>query len=706
MLALLEHGLDNLLLDLALLFALCVAVVVVFHNLKVPPVAGFLLAGALLGPNSFGLVKQQELVQQLAEIGVVVLLFTVGMELSLKELLKMRRTLILGGGMQVGLTILLGFFVGLLADVNAGTAIFIGFLLTLSSTAAISKLLQDRGELGSPVGRLAMSICVAQDIAVVPMILFLPLLASGGGVGWGDALQQVGLTLVLLALITVGAWLLVPKILDLVSRTRSREVFVLTVFTLCLTAALMTSQLGLSLALGAFLVGLVISESGYHHQATSEVAPFRDALSSLFFVSIGMLFNFRVILEHPGMVVLALILVVVGKAFLVWVASRVLSLPRWVGIRSGLLLAQVGEFSFVLMQVGRGKLGMSGDLGKGFSLEDIFIVVAVLSISLTPLMLMLGRRFTRSGGKDPTHREPGGGKDQRESHVVIVGFGPTGQAVARSLRELDIPYVAIEMNAATVKAFKKIGIPIFLGDSSRETVLNAAAIKRARLLVLAMNDNDATLRTAALARRLVPKLHVVARSTYLSQLPALQNMGVHDVVPQELEASVEIVVRVLRHYLVPDDQVGKQVKAMRSKAYGVKKSARPTQVDNQHLADYVPGLGVEIFKVESGSSIAGFALQDSDLRRISGCTVVAIKRDKQTDISIRPQTVLEEGDVAVLLGPANRMGEAAFLFRAPDPVSEPAKPAVEVEAETEAETEAEIAPEIEPETDSPATPKS
>ena len=328
MLAAQGHGLDHVLLDLALLFALCVAVVVVFHRLRVPTVAGFLIAGALLGPHSFKLVSQQELVEQLAEIGVVVLLFTVGMELSLSSLLKMKRSLFLGGGLQILLTIVLGAAFALLGGLPLGTAIFLGFLLALSSTAAISKLLQERGELGSPSGRLAMSICVAQDLAVVPMILLLPLLAGSKDLGFGGTLLSIGWAFLLVALTTVGLWFIVPRVLDLVSRTRSREVFVLTVFTLCLTAALVTSHLGLSLALGAFLVGLVLGESGYHHQATSEVEPFRDALSSLFFVSIGMLFDYRVILEAPLLVTLALIVVIFGKALLVLLVSKMLGLPR------------------------------------------------------------------------------------------------------------------------------------------------------------------------------------------------------------------------------------------------------------------------------------------------------------------------------------------------------------------------------------------
>jgi CPA2 family monovalent cation:H+ antiporter-2 len=412
------------------------------------------------------------------------------------------------------------------------------------------------------------------------------------------------------------------------------------------------------LALGAFLVGLVLSESDYHHQAAAEVEPFRDSLSSLFFVSIGMLFDPEVILDQPGVVALALGAVVLGKAIVVWIASRALGLPGWVGIRTGLLMAQVGEFSFVLIQVARGN---SLEMGE---FEAVFLIVAVLSIALTPLMMALGRRLTaRTSRVGHVHdRET---RNRRSGHVVIVGFGPGGQAIARALRSQGIPYVVIEMNSTTVKTFKALGESIFMGDSSREAVLRAAGLPLARMLVLAVNDPKATLRTADLARRVAPDVRIVARTNFIGEVAALQRAGVREIVPQELETSIEVLVRVLRQYLVPDGEVGREVREARRDAGLPDRAQRPHDPDLHRMADFLPGLQLEILGVEVGSAIAGFSLQDSDLRRISGCTVVAIKRGGATDIAVRPDTVLEQGDIAVLLGPAGRIGEAAYLFQAP-----------------------------------------
>lgn len=666
-----QHDLNHVLVDLVALFAICIGVVVGFHRLRIPPIVGFLAAGALVGPNALGLISQAGLVEQLAEIGVVVLLFTVGMELSLRDLFKMRRSLLIGGGLQIGLTIALGATAALIGDMGWGTAIFLGFLLTLSSTAAIAKLLQERGELNAPHGRLAMSICVSQDLAVIGMILVLPLLAGGmGESGDGDlgaVLLSVGRSFALMMTTMVGAWILVPRILDLVAKTRSREVFVLTIFTMCLAAATVTASLGLSLALGAFLIGLILAESKYCHQATAEVEPFRDALSSLFFVSIGMLFDYQVIANHPVMVSLALTAVIVGKAVVVMIAARVLGLPGWVGIRTGLLVAQVGEFSFVLVQVAR-----SNNLTL-VSIESVFVVVAVLSMALTPFLLFLGKRLTRRTSKaGPVQdRAP---KSRLRDHVVIVGFGPTGQAVASALRSQGIPFIAIEMNAATVQKFKAQGVSIFVGDSTREAVMRAAGIVQARMLVLAINHAGATQRTADLVRRMAPDVRIVARTTYLGEVGTLRRLGVQEIVPQELETAVEIMVRVLRHFLVPASDVGAEAHRIRVALGLPDRAQRPHDNDTHRLSDFLPGLKIEIFRVERGAEIANFSLEDSDLRRLSGCTVVALCRDNNTDISIRPDTILKEGDVAVLIGPTSRIGEAAYLFRAPD-----AKPTMDVD---------------------------
>lgn len=644
-------SLDPILLDLALVLGLCIAVSMLFHRLRLPPVVGYLTAGAVLGPRTLGLIGHEELVRQLAEFGVVVLLFTVGLELSFGELRRMQRSVAIGGLWQITLTILLGAAASALTGLGLGPSLFVGMLLAMSSTAAVTKLLLDRALIGAPPGRFAVAICVAQDLAVVPFMLTLPLLAGRGD--FLSVLGETGLSMLWLA-VTIGVgYFVVRHVLDLVARTRSREMLVLTLITLCLAIAIVTSQLGLSLALGAFVAGALIASTDYQHQAVGEIEPFRDALASLFFVSIGMLFDPRVLVERPLLVVLALVAVVIGKAAIVVVAGGRVGLPRWVSVRSGLMLAQVGEFSFVLVQAAA-PLAL---LPERF--ESLFLVVAVLSIALTPASFALGRLLTqRRGG---SYR--GSGEYTLRDHAIIIGFGPTGQSLARAMQALDLRYVAIEMNAATVKACKAKGVPIFVGDATRAGVLRAAAVDGARLLVLAMNDAEATRRAVTLARRLNPRIRILARTAFISEVAPLQDLGVDDIVPQELETSVEIIVRVLRAYLVADDQIGRLVRDVREEACGVKRSERTFEAARRSIESFVPGLGVEVWRIEPGSVAAGHTLAELEMRKTTACTLVALRRGSDVRYDLGPDTKLEEGDTVVVIGPNSRLTQASAMFR-------------------------------------------
>ncbi|MGE3354495.1 MAG: cation:proton antiporter, partial [Planctomycetota bacterium] len=404
--------LEPILLELSLLFALCVAAGVLFQRFRLPPIVGFLAIGALIGPHSIGLVQHEEMVQQLAEVGVVVLLFAVGMEVPLGQLARLKRTILLGGGLQIVGTVLAAAAVGWLCGIGWNEAVFLGFLLSLSSTAALTKILVDNGEFSSPHGRLAVGIAIAQDLAVVPMILLIPMLVgTGGGDGAGGGIVKTLENLAILVAVLTAAHFLIPKLLDLVSRTRSRELFVLTLATLCLSMAVVTAHLGMSMALGSFLAGILLADSEFHGHAAAEVEPFRDALASLFFVSIGMLFDPETIVAAPLLVLVALLAVIGGKAAVVALAARALGQPGWVRLRAGLLMAQVGEFSFVLAQVGGGTDVLPQQTYK------VFLVVAVRSIASTPMLHAFGRwRVVRSRGREGAASKP---DDALRDHAIV-----------------------------------------------------------------------------------------------------------------------------------------------------------------------------------------------------------------------------------------------------------------------------------------------
>ncbi|MBM3962564.1 MAG: hypothetical protein FJ306_11775, partial [Planctomycetes bacterium] len=536
-----------------------------------------------------------------------------------------------------------------------------------------TKILVDQGELAAPHGRVVLGVMIAQDLAVVPMILLLPFVVGGGDGGAASPLRSLA-NLGLLAAVLVAARLLVGPLVRLVARTRNRELFVLFLATWCLSLAAATAALELSLALGAFLAGVLLADSDHHSQAAAETEPFRDAFASLFFVSIGMLFDAGVVAERPLAVGVGLAAVLVGKAALMAFAVGRLGQPRWVQLRAALTAAQVGEFSFVLVQLAKQKNKelLAGDL------ERVFLVVAVLSIAVTPLLYGLGKRLAArardaappagSGG----HGEIGHGAAAdghhaelpKREHAIVVGFGPTGRTIAAGLQAAGVPFVVAEMNAETVKAEKAKGTPIVLADCTRQHALEALGVQSAQMLVLAVNDAAATSRTAQLARQLAPDLHVLARSTYTAEADGLRRAGANDVVPQELEASVEMLVRTLRRFLVADDEIGRQVRGVRARAGG-DRLAEVAGGEAAQLAEFVPGVGFAVFRVQAAADCLHRSLAEVGIRRRTGCSVVAVRREGQNLGAITPETMLAAGDAVVVIGPKTRLADAAAMFADP-----------------------------------------
>ncbi|MFN9843593.1 MAG: cation:proton antiporter [Planctomycetota bacterium] len=681
------NELQGALLELALLFALCVGVAVTFHRFRLPPIVGFLVAGVLVGPNAIGLVQHKAMVEHLAEVGVVVLLFAVGLEVPLGQIQRLRRAIFVGGGLQIVGTIAATAAVAMAFGASWQLGVLLGFLIALSSTAAATKILVDQGELAAPHGRVVLGVMIAQDLAVVPMILLLPFVVGGGDGGAASPLRSLA-NLGLLAAVLAAARLLVGPLVRLVARTRNRELFVLFLATWCLSLAAVTAALELSLALGAFLAGVLLADSDHHSQAAAETEPFRDAFASLFFVSIGMLFDAGVVAERPLAVGVGLAAVLVGKAALMAFAVGRLGQPRWVQLRAALTAAQVGEFSFVLVQLAKQKNKelLAGDL------ERVFLVVAVLSIAVTPLLYALGKRLAArardaaapaavgtaavgtagstagsAAGSTAGSGEAADGHHAgipKREHAIVVGFGPTGRTIAAGLQAAGVPYVVAEMNADTVKAEKLKGTPIVLADCTRQHALEALGVHGAQLLVLAVNDGAATSRIAQLARQLAPDLHVLARSTYTAEADGLRRAGATDVVPQELEASVEMLVRTLRRFLVADDVIGRQVRGVRARAGG-ERLAEVAGGEAAQLAEFVPGIGFAVFRVQPAADCLHRTLAEVGIRRRTGCSVVAVRRDGQNLGAITPDTVLAPGDAVVVIGPKARLADAAAMFADP-----------------------------------------
>ncbi|HEX3035022.1 MAG TPA: cation:proton antiporter [Thermodesulfobacteriota bacterium] len=661
-----------LLREITIIFGLSIAVLFICHRFRVPAIVGFLLTGILAGPHGFGLIKAVHEVEILAEIGVVLLLFTIGIEFSLKDLLKIRRSVLLGGTLQVLLTISAIFLIARLIGLTSGESFFMGFLISLSSTAIVLKLLQERAEIDSPHGRTALGILIFQDIIIVPMMLLTPLLAG--------AMENIGKSLLVLMakgigviiLVLISAQWVVPQVLYQIARTRSRELFLLSIVVICLAVAWLTSSIGLSLALGAFLAGLTISESEYSHQALSNVLPFRDVFTSFFFISIGMLLNISFLLEQPVLVILITLGVLALKTVTAGFGVVFLGSPLRIAILAGLALSQVGEFSFILSKVGVGYGLLGGDT------YQLFLDVSILSMAATPFIIALSPRLSDLTSELPLLRELKSGlypmpgidvsnkKDTLRDHLIIIGYGVNGRNVARAARAAGIPYIIIEMNPETVRSEKARGEPIYYGDAIQEAVLEHAGIKGARVVVIAISDPAATRQITAISRRLNPKVHIIARTRFLQEVEPLHELGADEVIPEEFETSVEIFTRVLTKYLIPRDEIEKFIAEVRSDSYEMFRSPSIPPAYFSDLKLHIPDIEISTFRVNEKSPIVGESLAQIGLRNKYGVTLLAIRRDSHILSNPDGNTQLCADDVIVVLGAPDKIAEVAGLFRNPD----------------------------------------
>ena len=568
--------------DLVIVFAVAAAIVFAFGQFRLPSVVGLLVAGVLVGPYGLSLISDLHVVEVLAEIGVVVLLFTVGLEFSLSRLLVMLPTMARVGLPQiVGTTILVTaatwWYLGTLPQ-----AVFAGMLVAMSSTAIVLKLLADRGETATPHGRIAIAVLLLQDLVVVAAMLAVPLLATAAGVDppaeaaavshggglFANPLASVAAGLaVVVAVLAVGR-LVVPRILHEVVRLRNRELFLMTIVLACLGTAAITAQAGLSLALGAFLAGLVLSESEYGHQAFTEVLPFRDTLASLFFVSVGMLLDIRFLADHAALVAVTVLAIVVGKAAMTAVPALLAGYPPRTGLLAGAALAQVGEFSFVL-----GSRGAQAGLLDRDDYQT-FLAAAVLTMAVTPLLAAALPgwldRLSRSRwcGGWLADQTPPTSRQELADHVIIAGFGLNGRNLAAALTECGVPFVVLELNPETVRRERAHGLDIHYGDCTRAAVLEHAGIARARAFVLAISDAASTRRSVRIARELAAGLRIIVRTEYVLEVEELRHLGADEVIPAEFETALALFDRVLAIYDVPAATVDDLTERMRLENYG------------------------------------------------------------------------------------------------------------------------------------------
>jgi CPA2 family monovalent cation:H+ antiporter-2 len=635
---------------LVLVFGVTALSVFLLQRIMIPPIVGFIFAGILIGPYGFGLIEDMHEIEILAEIGVILLLFTVGIEFSLKHLLRMRKTILLSGGGQVLLTIgvCTALVYPLIKDLN--TCVFIGFLVALSSTAIVLKMLLERGETDAPQGRMMAGILIFQDLCVVPFMLLVPAL-SGEGLDTVELTATLLKTAAIIAVVFLGTRKLIPGLLHHVVRTRSRELFIITVIVLCLGIALITSEFGLSLALGAFLAGLIISESEYSYQVMADILPFKDSFMGLFFVSIGMLMDTGYLLSNWQW-----ILTIVMSLFLIKTLTASASIlftsasPR-VAIHAGLGIAQVGEFSFILAEAGKQAGLITGDIFQ------LFLSSSVVTMGLTPFLLsaapgVSGWLTSRKALSRliKFQKEEEGPPGKLSGHVIIVGFGLNGKNLARTLRETGISYVVLELNSDTVREERKHGEPIYFGDGTSREVLMKLGVDRARLFVVVISDPSAARKMVSIAKKENPPIHVIVRTRYIAELDDLKAMGADEVIPEEFETSIEIFSRVLNHYHIPRNVIGHHVVNIRKNSYKVFRTHELPEKPLTEIEDLLSNIETDTYLVKKHSPLAGRSLDEMKLRTRTGATLIAVRRGQEIFQNPSPSFVIRENDTVLLVG--------------------------------------------------------
>lgn len=643
-----------LLSDLVVVLGLSVVVILVFQRLKLPTILGFLLTGTIAGPYGLSLIQATHEVEVLSEIGVVLLLFVIGMEFSLKSLMAIKKTVMVGGSAQVFLTVGLTMLVFYLLGYSIGESTFMGFLFSLSSTAIVLKLLQEKAEINAPHGRISLAILIYQDIIVVPMMLVTPMLAGQADNLGMELLKMVAKAGGVILIVVMAARYVVPKLLYLIVKTKSKELFVLAVVVLCFAVALLTSSVGLSLALGAFMAGLVISESEYSHQATSNILPFREIFTSIFFISIGMLLDLQFLVTNLHWVLLFAIIVMIGKGAIAALSALILRYPPRPVILTGLSLFQVGEFAFILSAV-----GISANLLSD-TLYQYFLSVSIVTMAVTPFVFKYSEQLLHGISRAPIPQklknkisfQDKGGKEKSEElkdHLVIIGFGLNGHNVARAAKFAQIPYVILELNPDTVREERANGEPIYFGDASQEEVLKHVAIQHARVVVVAISDPVATKGIIAGIRDYSHKPHLIIRTRFVQEIEENLKLGADEVIPEEFETSIEIFTRVLTKYLVPKDEVAQFVNNIREDSYQM---FRPMDENGQAVKPLrIPDIQITSLKVLGGNNeIIGKTLAECGLRMNYRITLLAIERDGTYLTDIDPDTRIKQGDIVFVFG--------------------------------------------------------
>jgi CPA2 family monovalent cation:H+ antiporter-2 len=650
-------------------------VTLILGRLKLPVVAGLVLSGALVGPKALSLAHDPEAIEVIAEVGVIFLLFTIGLEFSLSRLKNIFRQVALGGLLQVGVTTLVTSLVCLSMNLSIPEAIVYGFVFALSSTALVLRTLGERGELDAPHGRFIVGTLIFQDLCIVPMVLIVPLLING--LDKPETWQAIMLALVKATLVVVLLFAVSRKVIPLLFRwvnaSRSNEVFILTVLCLCIGTAYLTSLTGLSLALGAFLAGMIVADTDFRHRAMGDILPLRDVFVSFFFVSLGMFFDFQLLAEKPVEVGLLLLAFIGGKGLIAILAASFMRFPPRAAWLAGVGLAQFGEFGFIILQLA---------IQEGVVIENeigTLLNAGILSMFLTPLLVYKAPHFTageraldplakllRARSAEELEDRTVGHSD----HVVVIGYGLAGRLLTNSLSRLKIEAVALEMNSDNVELGRKLGDPVYYADATSEEALGHAHVESCRAIVIMINDNQAIERVISTIARMKVEAPVFVRTQYMRGSEKLQNELPVNIVASEVEGGLEILSLVLNQLQIPRNLIIREVDQAREETMHSDREYSSSPLPLEAHAG-LKDLKVEKLIVTAKSRVAGQSPRNLDLAESTGVSILAVRRQDSLLVHRIADIIFEPEDLVYCLGSKQDMQVVTPWFDADTVVQKP-----------------------------------
>jgi len=647
----------SILIDVVIIFAFSTAVNYLFTKIEIPTIIGYLLTGIIAGPSLLGVIRSPHEIELMAEIGIIILMFTIGLEFSLNHLIKIRKIVFLGGFIQLLFTAVAITIVARMYNLSWEASWFVGFLVALSSTALVLKILQERGELTSNYGRTVVGVLIFQDIILIPLMLLTPIL--------GGKITNIGFELFMLAIKSIGMMVLVfvgnrwvmPKVLHLIALTKNKELFLMCILLICLAVALLTSELGMSLAFGAFLGGLMISRSEYSQDAFSHVIPFRDTFTSFFFVSIGMLLDLNFVSSHIFLILGTVLLVILIKTIVAGGTAFILGHTFRGTIVVGLALAQIGEFSFILAKTGQEYLILTEFY------YQLFLAVTIVSMAVSPFLIMIAKPAANLMLKLPIPQLLIKGLfplqeidvPEMQSHIVLIGKDSRSLNLARMARHMKLPYVSIVFDPVEVRKRQLKGESVIYGDAMNEPILRKAHVETAEIVVISIGETITALGIIEKVRRLNNHAYIIVRSKYVTNIKDFYQMGADQVIPEEFETAIDLFELVLKKLLIPKDEIDEAISGIRDDNYGIFREK--DENNTVTLTNMIPDMEIIALKAGNYELFPGNSLESIDLRKLHGLTVVAVKRKDEILENPGSAFVFESDDIVYVLGKPTKIAQ-------------------------------------------------